>query len=386
VINQKHLRKEVMPMRLLLVIGTRPEAIKMAGIIFFLRTRSDIEWRLCSTGQHRTMLEETLRDLGIVADDNLALMDRVHGLSDFAAAALRGLDNIIEKFEPDWVLVQGDTTTAVAGAMAAFHRKVAVAHVEAGLRTGRRYDPWPEEINRKMIGALANRHFAPTQSARANLLAEGVDDASVIVTGNTVIDALLRMSERAFKDPCLKAELEVEFDWLESEKRMILVTSHRRESFGDGLAQICKALALIAERGDVEIVFPVHLNPRVRDVVRGALGQVRHIKLIEPQAYSRFVYLMNRAYLLLTDSGGIQEEAPSIGKPVLVMRHASERLEAVSAGTSRLVGTDAAHIAAEVAKLLDQPGQYAGMTSTTNPYGDGLAGPRIVRALIDSDA
>ncbi len=218
-------------MRLLLVIGTRPEAIKMAGIIFYLRTRSDIEWKLCSTGQHRTMLDETLADLGIAADQNLALMDRFDGLSQFAAAAIGGLDSVIENYRPNWVLVQGDTTTAFAGAMAAFHRHVAVGHVEAGLRTGFRYDPWPEEINRKLIGVIATKHFAPTVGARANLLAEGVSEKDVFVTGNTIIDALLAMSSRVQSDAILKAELEAEFGWLNDSKSMVLVTSHRRESF-----------------------------------------------------------------------------------------------------------------------------------------------------------
>jgi UDP-N-acetylglucosamine 2-epimerase len=369
-------------MRLMLVVGTRPEAIKVAGIVDCLRTRNDVEWRLCSTGQHQTMLEDTLADLGMVAHENFALMKQVNGLSDFAAAALRRLDASIGAFKPSWVLVQGDTTSALAGAMAAFHRQVAVAHVEAGLRTGYRYDPWPEEINRRLIGAIASRHFAPTISARFNLLAEGVAEDDILVTGNTVIDALRAMSHRTRNDPKLKADLDAEFDWLCRSKRMILVTSHRRESFGDGLAQICRALTVIAAREDVEIVFPVHLNPSVSEAVYGALRHVQNVHLIEPQTYSRFVYLMNRAHLVLTDSGGIQEEAPSIGKPVLIMRHTSERSEAISTGTARMVGTSVSRIVSEVARLIEEPQAYASMAKPINLYGDGAAGRRIVESLV----
>lgn len=367
--------------RVMLVIGTRPEAIKMAGVVGALQAAGNIEWHLCSTGQHKSMLAETLGDLGLEAHEDLQVMADAKNLSDIAAIAMQRLDAAMETFKPDWVLVQGDTTTAFAGAMAAFHRRIAVGHVEAGLRTWNRYSPWPEEINRKLIGCIASRHFVPTSVARDNLLAEGVPARDIVVTGNTVIDALLEMRRRTRTDKRLKATLDHDFSWIDPSKRLVLVTGHRRESFGDGFRQICQALATIAMRPDVQIVYPVHLNPNVQRPVNELLGDNPRIKLIAPQGYARFVYLMDKAHILLTDSGGIQEEGPSLGKPVLVMRETSERPEAISAGAAKLVGTSVDSIVREVTRLLDEPAAYAAMTNKANPYGDGTAGRKIIEAL-----
>jgi UDP-N-acetylglucosamine 2-epimerase (non-hydrolysing) len=368
-------------MKVLLVIGTRPEAIKMAGLVYELRRRPEIAWRLVSTGQHRSMLDETLGDLDIEAHHDLAIMERSKGLCDTAALALEGLDPLLARERPDWILVQGDTTTAMIAGLAGFYHRVRVGHVEAGLRTNNLMSPWPEEANRRLISAIATRHWAPTTTARDNLLREAVPAASIAVTGNTVIDALLNMQRRTREDAALSQALEREFHWLDGRRRMILVTGHRRESFGEGFQQICLALKRIATRGDVEIVYPVHLNPNVREPVHGLLGANPAVRLIEPQRYSRFVYLMSRAHLLLTDSGGIQEEAPSLRKPVLVMRDTSERPEAIEAGTSRIVGTKADSIVSAVAALLDQRDVYSAMSRGANPYGDGKASRRILEDI-----
>jgi UDP-N-acetylglucosamine 2-epimerase (non-hydrolysing) len=366
----------------MLVVGTRPEAIKMAGLVYELRRLGTIDWALVSTGQHRSMLDETLADLGIQPDVELRIMERASGLSEITAVALQSLTPVIADYAPDWVLVQGDTTTAFVAALAAFYQKVPVGHVEAGLRTWDRYSPWPEEINRKLVGAIATRHFAPTSWARDNLLKEGVKSEDIVVTGNTVIDALLHMRARLSADKELIAALRMEFDWLDGSKRLILVTGHRRESFGEGFREICLALKRLAARTDVEIVYPVHLNPNVRGPVHEILDREPRIHLVEPQGYSRFVYLMDRAHILLTDSGGIQEEGPSLGKPVLVMRHTSERPEAIQAGSARLVGTNAESIGREVGRLLDDPEAYASMARHQNPYGDGSASRRIIEELM----
>ncbi len=368
-------------MKLLIVIGTRPEAIKMAGLVAALRRRPGVEWRVCATGQHGTMLDETMAELGLVADVNLGIMKSASGLPAITAAALLGLGPVIESFKPDWVLVQGDTTTAMAASIAAFYQKVPVAHVEAGLRTWDRYSPWPEEVNRKIVGAVAAKHFAPTETARANLLAEGVPAEDVVVTGNTVIDALLAMRERTRTEPALAQALKAEFAFLDPERPFILVTGHRRESFGDGFRQICLALREIARRGDVDVVYPVHLNPNVRAPVSELLSGEPHVHLLEPLGYSRFVHLMDRARILLTDSGGVQEEGPSLGKPILVMRDTSERPEAISAGSARLVGARADSIVAAVDELMSDPAAYAAMARPRHVYGDGLASERILAVL-----
>lgn len=370
-------------MKIALVVGTRPEAIKMAGLVYALRARAGVDWTLISTGQHARMLDDTLADLGIVPDVDLAIMRAANGLSEITAAAVAALDPVIRDLKPDWLLVQGDTTTAFAAALVGFYHKVAVGHVEAGLRTGDRYSPWPEEVNRKLVSAIAARHYAPTEVSRTNLLREGIADKDVVITGNTVIDSLLHMRARIAGDPALRTELERALPPLDPKRRMILVTGHRRESFGDGFRQICLALQRLAGRDDVEIVYPVHLNPNVRGPVFELLGGQANIHLIEPLRYSRFVHLMGRAHILLTDSGGIQEEGPSLGKPVLVMRATSERPEAITAGTARLVGTSADSIVAAVARLLDDASAYSDMSRTANPYGDGHACRRIVADLLD---
>ena len=368
--------------KLFLIVGTRPEVIKMASLAFQLRQQTALDWRLCSSGQHRSMLDETLADLGLTADIDLRVMDDATGLTDVTALTLQRLAPVLSDYVPDFVVVQGDTTTtAMCGALAAFYQRIPVAHVEAGLRTGNLYSPWPEEANRKIISAVTAKHFPPTQQSRANLLAEGIRDADITVTGNTVIDTLVHTHAAIKSNSTLAASLGARFNWLNPAKRLILVTGHRRENFGDGFAQICQALITLANRGDVEIVYPVHLNPQVRKPVHEILGGHSAIHLIEPQNYSAFVHLMSLATLILTDSGGIQEEAPSLGKPVLVLRDTSERPEAIAAGTAKLVGTNTATIVAHANTLLDDAQAFAAMSRINNPYGDGQASRRILEVL-----
>lgn len=372
-------------MKLLLLAGTRPEVIKMAGLVFELRRRPGIQSMFCSTGQHRSMLDETMADLQLKADVDLRVMDHARGLTDLTAVLLQKLDPVIAEFGPDWVIVQGDTTTAMAGALAAFYRKIPVAHVEAGLRTRNLYSPWPEEGNRKIVGAIAARHFAPTSVSRANLVAEGIAAQSIVVTGNSVIDALLHTRDKITNDARLRAELDQRLSWVDPNKRLILVTGHRRENFGEGFRNICAALKTLSRRPDVQIVYPLHLNPAVKGPVHDALGSEANIRLIEPLGYTPFVHLMMRSHLILTDSGGVQEEAPSLGKPVLVMRDTSERPEAITAGTARLVGTSATTIVQAAGEVLDNVKLYDSMSRTSNPYGDGTAGRRIVRSLLEQN-
>ena len=372
-------------MRVLSVFGTRPEAIKMAPVVRALSDRSDLfASSVCVTAQHREMLDQVLSLFGIRPEHDLDIMTPGQDLFDVTCHVLSGLKPVIEAVRPDIVLVHGDTTTTMAASLAAYYLQVKVGHVEAGLRTGNRYAPFPEEINRKVTGALADIHFAPTTTARDNLLREGVPAETIVVTGNTVIDALLSVSGRIEADPALKGKLAAEFSFLDARKRLVLVTGHRRENFGPGFEAICRALAEIADvRSDVEILYPVHLNPNVREPVNRLLGagKRRNIRLIEPVDYLPFVYLIGRSTLILTDSGGIQEEAPSLGKPVLVMREVTERPEAIAAGTAKLVGTDGGKIVAETMRLLSDPEAYRAMSLAHNPYGDGLAAGRIVEAL-----
>lgn len=364
------------------VFGTRPEAIKMAPVVKELERHPDrFRSVVCVTAQHRQMLDQVLNLFGIVPNFDLNLMKVGQDLTDITSNVLMGMREVFLKCKPDIVLVHGDTTTAMAASLAAFYAKIPVGHVEAGLRTNDILSPWPEEMNRRMVGRLASLHFAPTETARANLLAEGCQDKSIYVTGNTVIDALLNVVEKIKTDVLLNQQLSERFAFLQENKRLILVTGHRRENFGQGFEDICKALREIARRDDVEIVYPVHLNPNVQEPVRRILGDCPRIHLIEPLDYLPFVYLMNRAYLLLTDSGGIQEEAPSLGKPVLVMRDTTERPEAVEAGTVWLVGTDASRIVADTIELLDDAQEYQRMSQAHNPYGDGRAAQRIVEIL-----
>ncbi|EKY3120410.1 UDP-N-acetylglucosamine 2-epimerase (non-hydrolyzing) [Cronobacter turicensis] len=369
-------------MRVLTVFGTRPEAIKMAPLVHALAQDPAFDTRVCVTAQHREMLDQVLHLFSIVPDYDLNIMKPGQGLTEITCRILEGLQPILTEFRPDVVLVHGDTTTTIATSLAAFYQRIPVGHVEAGLRTGDLYSPWPEEANRTLTGHLAMYHFAPTELSRQNLLRENIPDARIFVTGNTVIDALIAVRDRVMADEPLRLRLETQYPFLDGDKKMILVTGHRRESFGKGFEQICRALAdIAAQNRDVQIVYPVHLNPNVTEPVNRILGHVENVVLIEPQEYLPFVWLMNHAWLILTDSGGIQEEAPSLGKPVLVMRETTERPEAVEAGTVRLVGTDTQRIVAEVTRLLHDEAAYEAMSHAHNPYGDGQACERILHAL-----
>ena len=368
-------------MRILSVVGTRPEAVKMAMVARTLSGADGIEHELCVTAQHREMLDSVLRLFELNPNYDLDVMTPGQDLTDITGAVLNGMRGVLSEAKPDRVLVQGDTTTVLATALAAFYARIPIGHVEAGLRTRDMSAPWPEEMNRRLADALSDRHYAPTETARRRLLEEGLPDTGIVVTGNTVIDALLHVVDRLEYDPDLRVEASGKLPQFEEGRRLILVTGHRRESFGAGFEEICRAIARISRRDDVKIVYPVHLNPRVREPVFRHLAELPNVHLIEPLDYLAFVHLMNEAYLILTDSGGIQEEAPSLGKPVLVMRDMTERPEAVAAGTVKLVGTDAERITKEVARLLDEPEAYATMARIHHPYGDGRASQRILEDL-----
>ncbi|WP_166268456.1 non-hydrolyzing UDP-N-acetylglucosamine 2-epimerase [Marinobacter caseinilyticus] len=373
-------------MRVLTIFGTRPEAIKMAPLALRLASDPRFEARVCVTAQHREMLDQVLGLFGLKPEYDLNVMKAGQTLSELTGRILTGVEEVIRDFRPGIVLVHGDTSTTFATSLASYYQQVPVGHVEAGLRTGNLYSPWPEEGNRKLTGALAALHFSPTRSSRDNLLSEGIPDNKITVTGNTVIDALLTIANRIDRDASLNADLARQFAFLDSEKRLILVTGHRRESFGGGFERICESLSRIAcTHPDCEILYPVHLNPNVQEPVRRRLNGLKNIHLIEPQDYLPFVYLMKRSHLILTDSGGIQEEAPSLGKPVLVMRDTTERPEAVNAGTVRLVGTDVAAITSSVNELLNDESAYQRMSLAHNPYGDGKACERILESLAASD-
>ncbi len=370
-------------MKVLLVFGTRPEAIKMAPLAHRLKDHPVIETRICVSAQHREMLDQVLTLFSLQPDYDLNLMRPGQTLTHLTSSMLVGLDEVYAQFEPDLILVHGDTATTLTASLAAYYRQIPTGHVEAGLRTGKMLSPWPEEGNRRLAGALARLHFAPTTVARDNLIRENVAPDKIIVTGNTVIDALLDVTARINRDPAMERSLAERFSYLDSQRKLILVTGHRRESFGGGFERICAALDLIAqEHPEAQIVYPVHLNPRVQEPVKRLLGKRSNIVLIEPQTYLPFVYLMNRAWLILTDSGGIQEEAPSLGKPVLVMRDTTERPEAVAAGTVRLVGTDTDLIVRSVHQLLTDDIAYQSMSRAHNPYGDGSSCQRIIDALL----
>ncbi|WP_455820945.1 non-hydrolyzing UDP-N-acetylglucosamine 2-epimerase [Pseudomonas cerasi] len=369
-------------MKVLTVFGTRPEAIKMAPLVHALAQDEEIESRLCVTAQHREMLDQVLRLFSIVPDYDLNIMQPGQGLTEITCRILEGLKTVFTDFTPDVVLVHGDTTTTLAASLAAFYHRIPVGHVEAGLRTGDLWSPWPEEANRTLTGHLARYHFTPTDSSQQNLLRENLPASHIFVTGNTVIDALFWVRNRILSDDSLKNSLAARYPFLDADKKLILVTGHRRESFGGGFERICNALAEIARlHPDTQIVYPVHLNPNVSEPVNRILRGIDNIILIEPQEYLQFVWLMDRAWLILTDSGGIQEEAPSLGKPVLVMRDATERPEAVAAGTVKLVGTDGAKIVSEVTRLFTDEDAWHAMSRAHNPYGDGLACQRIVQVL-----
>ncbi len=369
--------------RVMVVFGTRPEAIKMAPVVAALKSSQGIETIVAVTAQHRQMLDQVLELFEIVPDEDLNVMQPGQTLSGLTSRILSGMSETIERRKPDLVLVHGDTTTTFATALAALYNRVHIGHVEAGLRTGNLYSPWPEEANRKLTGALTNLHFAPTDGSRANLANEGVSESRIHVTGNTVIDALLTVVGKIEGDGALRNALSDRFPFLDEGKRLILVTGHRRENFGEGFEQMCHALRTIAERGDTQVVYPVHLNPNVQEPVNRILGDQPNVHLIEPQDYLPFVYLMSRSYLIVTDSGGIQEEAPSLGKPVLVMRDTTERPEAVEAGTVLLVGTRSERIVSAVETLLDDAAAYQSMSRAHNPYGDGQASARIA-AIVSS--
>ncbi|EIB97789.1 MULTISPECIES: non-hydrolyzing UDP-N-acetylglucosamine 2-epimerase [Pantoea] len=374
-------------MKVLTVFGTRPEAIKMAPLVQALAQDPAFESRLCVTAQHREMLDQVLRLFRLQPDYDLNIMRPEQGLTEITCRILEGMKTVLLDFRPDIVLVHGDTTTTLAASLAAFYHQIPVGHVEAGLRTGDLASPWPEEGNRKLTGHLARLHFTPTSRSRQNLLQENLADSRIIVTGNTVIDALLWVRDRVLDDTNLNAQLAARYPFLDPEKKLVLVTGHRRESFGGGFERICSALAQIArQHPEAQIVYPVHLNPNVSEPVNRILSGIENIILIEPQEYLPFVWLMNRAWLILTDSGGIQEEAPSLGKPVLVMRDTTERPEAVDAGTVKLVGTDVATIVASVSELLSDDEAWQAMSHAHNPYGDGKACGRILQALKDNRA
>jgi len=355
----------------------------MAPVVSALQKNNLVDARVCVTAQHREMLDQVLQLFNIRPYYDLNIMKSGQGLTHITSEVLFRLEPVLQDFKPDRVLVHGDTTTTMAASLAAFYQQIPVGHVEAGLRTGNIYSPWPEEMNRKITSSIADLHFAPTEAARNNLLNEGVSRNRIVVTGNTVIDALLSVVEIFHADISLFNKMSERFSFLDRQKKLILVTGHRRENFGSRFEDICNALALLAEKNAVQIVYPVHLNPNVQEPVNRILGGHDNIFLLEPQDYLPFVYLMEQSYLIITDSGGVQEEAPSLGKPVLVMRDTTERPEAVDAGTVRLVGADTERIVVEAEKLLHDADEYEKMALIHNPYGDGYATGRIVEVIIN---
>ena len=378
--------------KVMLVFGTRPEAIKMAPVVGALKDADDFEVTVTVTGQHRQMLDSVLEVFGIRPDYDLNIMRPGQDLYDVTSRVLSGMRDVFKEIQPDIVLVHGDTSTSTAAALAAFYARIKVGHVEAGLRTGDIYSPWPEEMNRRLTGRLANVHFSPTETSKANLLRENVDEAAIFVTGNTVIDALIQVKSQLENSQELKASVAAtiknqgyDLDRLKAGRRLVLVTGHRRENFGEGFRHICQALAELSAKyvDSVDFVYPMHLNPNVRGPIAETFGDNRldNMFFIEPVDYLPFVYLMMSSHVILTDSGGIQEEAPSLGKPVMVMRDTTERPEALEAGTVELVGTDRRMIVDGVSRLIDDDDMYSERCSRLNPYGDGKASERIVEAL-----
>lgn len=368
--------------KVLVVFGTRPEAIKMAPLVHELKDRKDFIVKVCVTGQHREMLDQVLDVFELSPDYDLEIMKSGQSLSGVAAAVIKGLEQVFEDFDPSIVLVHGDTATTSSATLASYFHKLKIGHIEAGLRTGDLFSPWPEEGNRKLTTALTNCHFAPTMTSKQNLINEGVPEDTIFVTGNTVIDALFWVKNKLKNDADLHSNLSEEFSYLDSNKKIILVTGHRRENFGQGFIRICKSIKRIAlENPNVNIIYPVHLNPNVQIPVNKLLGDLKNVFLVDPQSYLPFCFLMDKASIILTDSGGIQEEAPSLGKPVLLMRDTTERPEAVEAGTVILVGTDVSVIVNEVNKLLHDSKHYAQMSEAKNPFGDGNASQLIADYL-----
>lgn len=369
-------KKTVSKPKILTIFGTRPEAIKLFPVVQALSEQNNLETLTCVTAQHREMLDQVLDIADIQPDFDLDLMKANQNLDDLTARLLTGIGKILDETKPERVVVQGDTATAMCGALAAYYRQIPVSHVEAGLRSYNIYHPWPEEVNRKIIGTIADQHFAPTQTSADALKKENIPVEQIYITGNTVIDALLTTVDK-FNDPSrLDAKLAGLYQKF-SDRKIIGVTSHRRENLGDGLTNIAKALRIIAERKDVALIFPVHLNPKVRAIMQDALGDLDNVAMIEPLDYPNFVSLLNHCHFMMTDSGGVQEEAPALGKPVLVMRDTTERPEGVEAGTAKLVGTDKDVILAEATRLLDDEAHYLAMARAHNPFGDGTASQQI---------
>ena len=372
--------------KILIVFGTRPEAIKMAPLVKSLKKESFLTTKVCVTAQHREMLDQVLELFEIVPDYDLNLMKPGQDLYDITSNVLLRMQGVLDDFKPDVVLVHGDTTTTFAASLSAFYQQIKIGHVEAGLRTGDLMSPWPEEANRQITGVLANYHFAPTSTSQNNLLKENKDINSVIITGNTVIDALFLALDKIKNSPKIQHKIHHRLSTmnykLQNDKKIILVTGHRRENFGQGFINICESLKTIAVNNpDIDIVYPVHLNPNVQKPVKEILSDIPNIYLIEPLQYEQFIYMMDRSYFIITDSGGVQEEAPSLGKPVLVMRDTTERPEAVDAGTVKLVGTDKEKIITEAQKLIEDKIAYEKMSKAHNPYGDGKAAQKIVDFL-----
>ena len=369
-------------MKILSIFGTRPEAIKMAPVIKALENEAGIESLICVTAQHRDMLDQVLELFNIKPDYDLDIMTPNQNLIDLTTVCLKRLNEVLSDCIPDRVLVHGDTTTSFVAALACYYSKIPVAHIEAGLRTNNIYSPWPEEMNRRLTDTICDLHFAPTQKAKNNLLQNGIPETSIHITGNTVIDALLDISHRIEKKKDLIQSINTEILTLINEKKTILVTGHRRENFGNAFEEICRALVIIADRTDVQIIYPVHLNPNVQEPVTRILSGHTNIHLVQPQNYLNFVYLMIHSFFIITDSGGIQEEAPALGKPVLVLRDVTERTEGLDAGTIKLVGANKNNITDEAFKLLDDKLTYKTMSNAHNPYGDGQASSRIMEKLI----
>lgn len=369
--------------KLLIVFGTRPEALKCFPVARAALAHPGFTTEICVTGQHREMVDQVIELTGLPVHYDLNIMQPGQTLFDVTSRVLLGMAGVLEKAKPDVVIVQGDTTTAMTAALAGFYKRIPVAHIEAGLRSHNINSPFPEELNRKIAGNIATWHFAPTTEARDNLVAEGKAANTIFVTGNTVIDTLLHFSSEIDADKLMNAKLAARFPFIDPTKKMILVTGHRRENFDGGIQRICTALKALSARRDVQIIYPVHPNPNVRSVVEAEIGTVPNIHVIDPQDYLPFLYLQKQSYLVLTDSGGVQEEAPSLGKPVLVMRENTERPEGIAAGTARLVGTDIEKILANANSLLDDESVYRGMAERHNPYGDGQAATRIVEELLN---
>jgi len=383
-------RRNRMINKILIVFGTRPEAIKMAPLVKACQLELSLDTKVCVTAQHREMLDQVLSIFNIAPDYDLNIMKEGQDLYDVTSRVLLGMKDVLSEFKPDIVLVHGDTTTTLAASLAAFYQKIAVGHVEAGLRTGNIYSPWPEEANRQLTSQITAYHFAPTQTSKDNLLKENIDAKNIVITGNTVIDALFLALDKIRGDQLLERnileQINLQFPFTPN-KKLILVTGHRRENFGQGFINICQGLKMLAiNNPNIDIVYPVHLNPNVQKPVHEILEDVNNVHLIDPLQYEPFIYIMSKAYFIITDSGGVQEEAPSLGKPVLVMRDTTERPEALEAGTVKLVGTNTDMIIAEAQKLLDDNDEYKRMSQAHNPYGDGQACSRIVNFIKERNA